>query len=74
MSNGMILLTKRKQVQSMDSSVYCLIIIWFAIHVDDYYGKNVTVLDVYGYVTDQRKNASVARMEVYIKDILSAWG
>lgn len=29
-------------------------------------------LDVYGHVTDQMKNASAARMEAYIKDILSA--
>lgn len=29
-------------------------------------------LDAYGHVTDQMKNASAARMEAYIKDILSA--
>ena len=29
-------------------------------------------LDVYGHVTDQMKNDSAARMEAYIKDILSA--
>ena len=29
-------------------------------------------LDVYGHVTDQMKNASAARMEAYIKEILSA--
>ena len=29
-------------------------------------------LDAYGHVTDQMKNASAARMEAYMKDILSA--